>query len=626
MTTVARRCTTFVHLAQAVGLCFLSASIAHADGKSIDPAALKKVKDSTVYLQVTLPDGSVVQGTGFVIGSPLILTNAHVLGMLDADSRPPQKISVVFRSGETDSRTVPGIVRGVDRESDLGVVRVDPKDLPPALQLASTNALTETEDVFIFGFPLGKQLGNNITVSRSSVSSLRKTNGVLNQIQVNGGMHPGNSGGPVTDASGKVLGVAVSGYKGTQIQFAIPSGKIPYFLNGRMNLITVLTPPRKEGNEIKLGLHLDMIDPLNKIKKVDVEYWIGSAGPKRPASSTEPVALPGDSPKQTLSLAYDQKKGTADGIAALPPLTEPKTVYWFRPLIVYEKSKNWRQSYTFNLGPPVEPVATTLSYKPALGKQAVLDLNSTSTLRVRDNEGKEHKLALSLRTSLGEDIHRDAAKKRFPVTLAYDKLKMTILLDDKPMAADKQLSQIEVGVNRFLSAQVTMDAQGNQVDTKSQINNAPRALREPLVDINTQVMQSLGVLSVPLPAGKIEPDKTWQAQRMLMVGSLGMYVPAVADMEYKYLGTRVRDGKTEAVIRLSGTVRGRAGKGLNLGGTVKGTTVLAADTGEIVDSRANFKVDMDLKVEDETVKAGGNLDVVLKRLEAKPGEPAKAKK
>ena len=626
MTTVARLRAAALHLVQVVGLCLLSAGIARADGRNIDPAALKKVKDSTVYLQVTLPDGKVVQGTGFVIGSPLILTNAHVLGMLDADSRPPQKISVVFRSGESDSRTVAGTVRGVDRGSDLGVIRVNPKDLPPALQLGSTNALNETDDVFIFGFPLGKQLGSNITVSRSSVSSLRKTNGVLNQIQVNGGMHPGNSGGPVTDATGKVIGVAVSGYKGTQIQFAIPSGKIPPFLNGRPNVITVLTPPRKEGNEIKLGVHLEMIDPLNKIKKVEVEYWMGNPGQRRPDANTEPPALPGDSAKQLIVLDYDQKKGTADGIAALPPLANPKQVYWFRPIISYEKTKNWSQSLTLNPGLPVDPIPTTLVYKPLLGKQAVLDLNSTSTLRLRDEEGAEHKLALSLRTTLGEDISNDEAKKRYPVKLAYNKLKMTVLLDDKPMDADKQLSQIEGGVSRFLSAQVTMDAQGNQVDTKSQLTNAPQALRAALVDINTQVMQSLGVLSCPLPAGQLEPDKTWKAQRMLMVGSLGMYVPAIADMEYKYLGSRVRDGKTEAVIRLSGTVRGRAGKGLNLGGTVKGTTVIAADTGEIVDSKANFKVDMDLKVEEETVKAGGNLDVVLKRVERKSAEPAKDKK
>ncbi len=593
------------------------ASPAFADGKGLDPAALKRVKDSTVYLQVTLPDGSVVQGTGFVIGSPLILTNAHVLGMLDADSRPPQKISVVFRSGEADSRTVGAIVRGVDRESDLGVIRVDPKDLPPALKLASTKDLAETQDVFIFGFPLGKELGNNITVSRSSVSSLRKKDGNLNQIQVNGGMHPGNSGGPVTDAQGNVLGVAVSGYKGTQIQFAIPSGKIPYFLNGRMNTINVLTPPRREGKDIKLGLHLDLIDPLNKIKKVTVECWNGSPGQRRPNSNTEPAALPGDSPKQIVELAYDQKKGTADGVASLPPLTDGKQVYWFRPVLGYEKSQNWRQSYTFNLGTPVDAEPITLAFQPGVDRPEVLDLTSNSTLRVRDPEGLEHKLVFSMRANLTENIKVDQAKHQFPITYRYTKFNTNIALDDKPLISKEDQAKLGQAV-RFMAAQVIMDARGNQGETKTQFTSAVRdkEARAGLAEVNTQVMQSLGILSVPLPDGELQPDKVWTTQRPFLVGSLGMSVPAAVSMEYRYLGTRVRDGKKEAVIRLNGTVKGNKGRGQNVGGTVKGTCAILMDTGEVVDARVSIKVDMDLKLEEEVVKAGGTFDVGVRRSEA----------
>ena len=105
---------------------------------------------------------------------------------------------------------------------------------------------------------------------------------------------------------------------------------------------------------------------------------------------------------------------------------------------------------------------------------------------------------------------------------------------------------------------------------------------------------------------------------MLLVGSLGMYVPAVASMEYRYLGTREREGKPEAVVRLTGTVRGAAGRGQNIGGTIKGTSSIALDTGEVIDAKANFKVDMDLKIEADTVKAGGTLDVALKKVDAKP--------
>ena len=52
-----------------------------------------------------LPDGNAVEGTGFLTDEPgLVLTNAHVLGMLDPDSRRPLQVDVTLNSGETDSR------------------------------------------------------------------------------------------------------------------------------------------------------------------------------------------------------------------------------------------------------------------------------------------------------------------------------------------------------------------------------------------------------------------------------------------------------------------------------------------------------------------------------------------
>ncbi len=91
------------------------------------------------------------------------------------------------------------------------------------MPVASATELRETQNVYIFGFPFGAQLGKNITISKSAISALRKDNGLLKQVQVNGGMHPGNSGGPVTDARGAVVGVSVAGISGTQINFAVPS-------------------------------------------------------------------------------------------------------------------------------------------------------------------------------------------------------------------------------------------------------------------------------------------------------------------------------------------------------------------------------------------------------------------
>src|SRR5438067_2053234 len=75
--------------------------------KSLDPATLKAVKQSTVFLKVRLPDNKLAFGSGFFAFEPgLLLTNAHVVGMLSPDGRKPQQVDVTLNSGEAGSRTV----------------------------------------------------------------------------------------------------------------------------------------------------------------------------------------------------------------------------------------------------------------------------------------------------------------------------------------------------------------------------------------------------------------------------------------------------------------------------------------------------------------------------------------
>ena len=71
-----------------------------ASAGTIDVEVVKKVKHSTVYLRVELPDGDVAQGSGFFGGEPgIVVTNAHVLGML-GPSGPPRR----SRSSSTAAR------------------------------------------------------------------------------------------------------------------------------------------------------------------------------------------------------------------------------------------------------------------------------------------------------------------------------------------------------------------------------------------------------------------------------------------------------------------------------------------------------------------------------------------
>src|SRR5919204_6975631 len=83
------RATARPGLAAAALFAVLCATSAAAADDALDPAALKKAKAATVRLKVTLPDNTVVQGSGFLINPTLVVTNAHVLGMLRDESRKP---------------------------------------------------------------------------------------------------------------------------------------------------------------------------------------------------------------------------------------------------------------------------------------------------------------------------------------------------------------------------------------------------------------------------------------------------------------------------------------------------------------------------------------------------------
>ena len=189
------------------------------------------------------------------------------------------------------------MVLGVDRDNDLAVVRItgDLARCPPPLPVELTDtSLTELQKVYIFGFPLGASIGKEITASESSVSSFRRdVDGSLYQIQVNGGMHPGNSGGPVVDARGVVVGVAVAGIRGTQINFAVPSEKIQGMLHGRVQEAN-LGATYKDNQTVKLPLKLTCLDPLQRIRDVSLEVWSGPTGSPRPGSFKAPSTLPGD--------------------------------------------------------------------------------------------------------------------------------------------------------------------------------------------------------------------------------------------------------------------------------------------------------------------------------------------
>ena len=151
-------------------------------------------------------------GSGFIIESNgLILTNAHVV-------EGATTIYVTL----TDKREFKAKLLGMDKRTDVAVVKIDTRDLPK-LPLGASSRVRVGEWVLAIGSPFG--LENTVTAGIVSAKS-RDTGDYLPFIQTDVAVNPGNSGGPLLNTAGHVIGInsqifsRSGGYMG--ISFAIP--------------------------------------------------------------------------------------------------------------------------------------------------------------------------------------------------------------------------------------------------------------------------------------------------------------------------------------------------------------------------------------------------------------------
>lgn len=154
---------------------------------------VEKARPSIVVITVTGRDGQREgMGTGFVVSPEgLIATNLHVIG----DARP---IGVRTVEGKTLEVTA---VEATDRDVDLAVLRVKAAQLP-ALELADSDRLKQGQNVIALGNPLGLEH----SVVAGVISGDREIGG-QSMIQLAIPVERGNSGGPLLDADGRVVGV-----------------------------------------------------------------------------------------------------------------------------------------------------------------------------------------------------------------------------------------------------------------------------------------------------------------------------------------------------------------------------------------------------------------------------------
>ncbi|PLX27455.1 2-alkenal reductase [Candidatus Parcubacteria bacterium] len=211
------------------------------------------------------------RGTGFIISSEgYILTNKHVVSLADKSG----SYRIVLNSGKQYYAQL----IGKDPINDLAVLKIFDQNLP-YIELGDSSSLKVGYSVIAIGNALGVY---NNTVTKGIVSGLGRSilasdaNGTVeyidNTIQTDAEINLGNSGGPLVDLNGKVVGVNVAtDESGSSIGFAIPINDARPVINSIIESGRIIRP--------RLGLQYIMLTPEialdNKLNKTE-GAWIST--------------------------------------------------------------------------------------------------------------------------------------------------------------------------------------------------------------------------------------------------------------------------------------------------------------------------------------------------------------
>ena len=208
---------TVVVRTPAAGQSVTSAPVASAPlpRTQFDPARLYSERAPgvvTIYAYFGDPgagDSAASQGSGFVVSPKgYILTNAHVVTTAPSASvTRAQTVFVEFQDGDR----APARVIGYDLFSDVGLIKTEPSDhaLAP-VPLGDSSEVVVGEPVAAIGSPFGRQSSLTVGVvsgTGRSISSLTSDYDVADAIQVDAPINRGNSGGPLFNAAGQVIGL-----------------------------------------------------------------------------------------------------------------------------------------------------------------------------------------------------------------------------------------------------------------------------------------------------------------------------------------------------------------------------------------------------------------------------------
>lgn len=182
---------------------------------------MKDYPSPEIYEQVQKTEWS---GTGFAIADGYVVTNYHV-------TTGAKTISVKGVNGEIND-SFKGYVVASDREHDLAIIKIVDKrfdgfeNIPYCLGKGMPE---EGDDIFVLGYPLTETMGNDIKLTNGIISASSGYKGDQSMYQISAAVQPGNSGGPLFDYEGNVIGIVCAKHADAEnANYAI---KVSYLLS-----------------------------------------------------------------------------------------------------------------------------------------------------------------------------------------------------------------------------------------------------------------------------------------------------------------------------------------------------------------------------------------------------------
>ena len=202
-----------------------------SSGEKSAQSAYEKVSDSTVAIltfedKISSEENAEGQGTGIIVSNDgYIVTNSHVIG----DSKTAYKYQIINNDGKKYTANVVGY----DTRTDLAVLKIKGKNLKP-VHFVKKSHLQVGEDIIAVGNPGGLDFQNSLTKGIVSAKDRTLDDSTVSYIQTDAAVNPGNSGGPLCNLYGEVIGITTAKINSATYEgmgFAIPTDTVETVVN-----------------------------------------------------------------------------------------------------------------------------------------------------------------------------------------------------------------------------------------------------------------------------------------------------------------------------------------------------------------------------------------------------------